>query len=51
MLEFVFNPYSLMIKQPFLWLLNFEKLLFWPSHMELPNYQGECGVLYMLLLA
>ena len=25
-----------MIKQLFLWLLNFEKLLFWPSHMELP---------------
>ena len=25
-----------MSKQPFLWLLNFEKLLFWLSHMELP---------------
>ena len=35
---YIFNPYNLMIKEPFLWLLNFEKFLFWPSHMELPVY-------------
>ena len=26
-----------MFTQPLLWLLNFEKLLFWPSHIELPK--------------
>ena len=36
-LEFIFfDPYSLMIKQPLLWLLNFEKLLSWPSHVKSP---------------